>query len=342
MDYLTSVLRSLIFVAVTAIALSNLAVADYQKTQLNFEHGGNQLEGMLIKPKRLKGPTPVLLFIDGDGDAPYDGYGYSEHVWRSLADVGIASFSWNKPGVGGSTGNWLHQSLEERADEVIAAIEMLKLREDILEHKIGLIGWSQAGWVMPIVASKSDYPDFMIVVSGAINWMDQGHYMRTVRMMREGATQLEIDAAKVASLSTAERHFSMSYEEYAVQVSTGGDDPMSRDRFRFVQLNWRSDARHHLKDIDCPVLAIFGGQDVNVDTVESAKIYRQEFGKAGNHDLTIQLFPDAQHGILKGRHFSAQKPGLWFLTKLAFFGADAFADGYLDLIASWAKEQTVP
>ena len=297
---------------------------------------------MLIKPKGLTGPMPVLLFIDGDGESPYDGYGYNEHIWQSLAEVGIASFSWSKPGVGGSTGNWLHQSLEDRADEAIAAIEVLKTRDDILHNKIGLIGWSQAGWVMPIVASKSDYPDFMILISGAINWMDQGHYMKSVRMAREGASQKEIDAAKVASFAVAESHFSMDYEEYAIEVSADGDEPMTRDRFRFVQLNWRSDARHHLKDIDCPVLAIFGGQDINVDGAETARVYREEFGKSGNQDITIQVFPDAQHAILKGRHFKAQVPGLWFVTKLAFLGVDAFADGYLDLIASWAKEKSAP
>lgn len=340
MKKLMDIRWSLITLIVVVCALSNVVLADYQKTPLSFEHGDNKLEGMLIKPKGLTGPVPVLLFIDGDGESHYDGYGYSQHIWQSLANAGVASFSWSKPGVGDSTGNWLHQSLEDRADEAIAAIEMLKTRDDIVHNKIGLIGWSQAGWVMPIVASKSDYPNFMIMISGAINWMDQGHYMHTVRMRLKDASQTEIDAAKVTSFADAERYFAMEYEEYAIEVSADGDEPMTRDRFRFVQLNWKSDARDHLKDIDCPVLAIFGGQDVNVDGVETARVYREEFRKAGNQDITIQVFPDAQHAILKGRHFKAQIPGLWFVTKLAFLGGDAFADGYLDLIASWAKEKS--
>jgi len=34
-------------------------------------------------------------------------------------------FSWDKPGVGASTGNWLHQSMSDRADETLSAINAL-------------------------------------------------------------------------------------------------------------------------------------------------------------------------------------------------------------------------
>jgi dienelactone hydrolase len=157
---------------------------DYQQHALSFMHNGNRLSGTIIVPKSQAGPFPVMVFVHGDGVMPYDAYGYYHTLWNRLAQQGIASFAWDKPGVGKSQGDWLNQSMDDRAKETIAAMEVLKRHSDINPDKIGLIGYSQAGWVLPLVAEKSDDADFIIVVSGAINWMDQGGYLTKMRMTR--------------------------------------------------------------------------------------------------------------------------------------------------------------
>ena len=39
--------------------------------------------------------------------------------------------------------------------------------------KVGYLGFSQAGWVIPIAATQSN-PDFSVIIGGAVNWRDQG------------------------------------------------------------------------------------------------------------------------------------------------------------------------
>ena len=158
----------------------------YEEVALNFSHNSNHLSGSLMLPKNGDKPSYVVVFVHGDGAMPYDAYGYYRPLWQALAEKGIASFSWNKAGVNTSTGKWQNQSMDDRADEVIAAIEMLKYHKDIIFNKIGVIGYSQAGWVLPLVAKKSNYPDFMVIVSGAINWMEQSEYSTKIRLTKEG------------------------------------------------------------------------------------------------------------------------------------------------------------
>ncbi len=78
---------------------------------------------------------------------------------------------------------------------LIHASNILKSREDINPDKIGLWGISQAGWVMPLAITESDNFAFMISVSGAINWLQQGQYYMIKRLEAEGYRQDEIAEA---------------------------------------------------------------------------------------------------------------------------------------------------
>jgi len=213
----------------TSISILFLAVLlliscskNYREIPVNFEHVGDQISGMIILPEEGHKPFSVLVFVHGDGATPYDAYGYYRPLWKRLAKQGITSFSWDKPGVGRSSGDWQNQSMDDRADEVIAAIEMLKNRSDIAPGNIGVIGYSQAGWVLPLVASKPDYPDFMILISAAINWMDQGAYLTRNRLTQEGFSEEQIKEAIELFRSSSEQLFapSTSYEKYLQYYNT--------------------------------------------------------------------------------------------------------------------------
>jgi len=340
-------------IVVTSILLFLVALIffvdddSYEEVEVSFLHNNNHLVGSMILPKNKTEPLSVMVFVHGDGAMPYDAYGYYRPLWNRLAEQGIASFSWNKAGVGNSTGNWEAQSLDDRADEVIVAIEMLKQRKDISFSKIGLIGYSQAGWVLPLVSTKSSYPDFMVLISGAINWMKQGDYLTENRLIREGFSQEQIEAALeynrnsiqiLSPTSTYDDYIQFHNANYP-KVLKENSEPMAPNRFEFAKLNWQYDARDNLKDIRCPTLAIFGDKDQNVDFSESTRVYQEEFNKSGNKDLTIKLFPNAQHALLKNNYFGEVLPGAWFLIKLELLGADAFVDGYFNFLVNWVEDK---
>ncbi len=148
--------------------------------------------------------------------ASFAGGSYS-FVINAFLEKGIACFTWDKKGVGESDGNWLHQSMPGRADEALAALQVLKERDDIESNRIGYIGFSQAGWVIPEIAIKSDAPAFYIIVGGAIHWLKQSKYFIRTRLLGEGLSESEVqnvfkyfDAVNELIIGTA------SYDDYVL------------------------------------------------------------------------------------------------------------------------------
>ena len=70
-------------------------------------------------------------------------------------------------GAGGSTDDWKTASFDDLAGDVVAAFDYLRTRNDIDHSQIGLLGWSQAGWVMPLAGIRAKEIAFLISVSGA-------------------------------------------------------------------------------------------------------------------------------------------------------------------------------
>ena len=69
-----------------------------------------------------------------------------------------------------------------------------------------------------------------------------------------------------------------------------------------------------LTRVHCPVLAIFGEQDTSIPVDRSVVLYDRHLEEAGNHDVTIKVFPDANHTIRID---------------------DEFAPGYFEAINQW-------
>lgn len=163
---------------------------DHNQT-LAFSQGGNTLQGTLISAS-VDGP--VVLLVHGDG--PQDRWSDSGYLplANTLLDAGISVFSWDKPGVGASTGNWLHQSMQDRGDETVAALAAVRQIAEVDQRPIGLLGFSQAGWVLPRVPARTDDVSFLVLIGGAINWQAQGRFYATIRLEREGKTPAEIEA----------------------------------------------------------------------------------------------------------------------------------------------------
>jgi hypothetical protein len=64
-----------------------------------------------------------------------------------------------------------------------------------------------------------------------------------------------------------------------------------------VQRSLLLQPKTYLTAVHCPVLAIWGADDVVVPAKKSASLYRQYLHAAGNHDVTIVVFAHADHSI---------------------------------------------
>ncbi|MGG2018055.1 alpha/beta hydrolase family protein [Bacillus sp. S10(2024)] len=107
---------------------------DMKQEEVTIQTKKTTLHGSLALPKEKEKPG-LIIFVHGDGpvSATYDD-GYLP-LWEELAKRGYASLAWDKPGIGKSSGDWLDQSMEDRANEVIEVIEWAKKNLDIDSKK---------------------------------------------------------------------------------------------------------------------------------------------------------------------------------------------------------------
>ena len=130
---------------------------------VRFPSGEIRLAGTLITP--ITGTRyPAIILVHGSG--PQNRESILPFA-RFLVRHGVAVLGYDKRGVGGSSGDWNTASFDDLAGDVIAAFEYLKTRSDIDSSQIGLLGVSQAGWIMPIAAVRAKDLAFLISISGA-------------------------------------------------------------------------------------------------------------------------------------------------------------------------------
>lgn len=327
------------------VAFSRIAdfeIPDVTATGVGFEHGGATLQGTLLEPSDT---GPILLIVHGDGAQDrWSDAGYLPLV-NALIDAGVSVFSWDKPGVGASSGNWLHQTMQNRAAEVSEALAAVRALPGNENRPIGLLGFSQAGWVLPRVPSLTEEANFLVLIGPAINWQDQGRYFARIRLSRNDWALDGIAAELDRQAESDQRRFgpSASYRDYVAAERAAGlpeDQILTEDRFGFIQLNLGEDARMHIADLTLPVLLLMGVDDLNVDAKETVAVYRKLIGVA--HPLNrVYLIPGANHGLLDARYYSYQLPNQWpFAARVRFAlaGRDAYAPSVIDTIAGWIDE----
>ncbi|MFD3431355.1 alpha/beta hydrolase family protein [Nocardia fluminea] len=324
---------------VAVIALVVACVAGwivYQNTyDLREEHvtiaGVTQpLQGVLALPKHGTGPFGLVVFVHGDGPKDATGETFYRPMWESFAAAGYASLSWDKPGINAAPGDWLDQSMDDRAAETQAAISWARTRPDIDPARIGLWGASQAGWVLPKVAARDTQLQFMIAVSPAINWLQQGRFNTVTELDEQGADPTEIHAALIrreTTLALLRRNASFA------EVEAAGVTGMTARRWRFVQKNYTADATADLSQVRIPVLLILADHDINVDIADTERTYREVLTEPGQ--LRVDHYSDARHSLVrKPIEDSTAKS---YLVAIAA-PRQLFAEGFLDAQANFVRE----
>lgn len=131
--------------------------------EISFQSDHFTLVGDLQIPN-TEGKHPVVIMVHGDGPVSRTGSGTYRPIMARFLSAGYAVFSWDKPGTGASTGEFVDGAylLSDRASILVDAVQTLKEHPDIDPQRIGAWGISQAGYVMPLALRMTDDIAFMI------------------------------------------------------------------------------------------------------------------------------------------------------------------------------------
>ncbi len=97
--------------------------------------------------------------------------------------MGFAVLRFDKRGVGESTGTYVFVGTKdspwvfpELASDIAAGVRFLRTRPEIDHRRIGLAGWSQAGWILPHAARQLGDAAFLVLFSGPVCTVGQEMY----------------------------------------------------------------------------------------------------------------------------------------------------------------------
>jgi len=309
---------------------------------VEFQAGGNTLAATLVLPG-TSGPYPAVVFVNGSGAADRTGNGAFPSIWREFVRRGFACLSWDRPGVGASTGDFEAQSFPDRADEVLAAVAFLRGRTDIRRDRVGVWGFSQGAIVAPLAAAQSDDVAFVIAVSGCqLPAWQQDLYRVEAELRADG---FKSDLIKEAMELAEVRMELMRTGGLFLELDALQKGLLGRPWFQYVHYcdQKRFDSGKRMVNFDpgpqwekvrCPVLAVYGDKDTSTPVEPSIAVIRQGVEKAGNSDLTVKVFANAGHRITESRtggrieaeqRAKAQPAG----------GEPAFVPGYVATMADW-------
>ncbi|MFQ6243681.1 alpha/beta hydrolase family protein [Yersinia enterocolitica] len=313
------------------IRLSDFDLSGYGKQRnIAFQHNKDVLQGTLILPADTLNP-PVVLIVHGDGAQDrWSEDGYIPMV-KFLVARGIAVFSWDKPGVGASSGNWLEQTMTDRAEEAALALQKLKQEPELEKSRAGYLGFSQAGWVVPHV-SQLAASEFVVLIGAAINWRSQGVYYTGQRLKLEGRSTVDIQNAKELEAEAFDRQFT---EETASRPCLS-----HCTRQDFERRNSLADSTKDISEMHTPVLIMMGENDRNVETNETLAVWAKTL--PANTPHCLRLIPSATHGLLRSKWFDYQLPSqfpLWKQGAFLLLGEYAYSPGSLNAISLWILNQ---
>ncbi|RAJ02295.1 hypothetical protein LX64_03304 [Chitinophaga skermanii] len=280
------------------------------------------LAGTLTKPKS-GGPFPVVVLITGSGpqNRNEELMGHEPFlIWADyLTKQGIAVLRYDDRGVGKSTGNYAKSGIPDFFRDAQAAVNYLATRSDIDPKKIGLMGHSEGGVVAPMVAAEDKRVAFVVSLAGVgINgvelmakqnylvWKSNGkteaEALEREKLMRElfiiaNATPNKNELGKKAktvleqlyatSLSEEEKK-KVTPEMFNLQTAMSVSSPS-------IAAILNIQPEKYLPYIKCPVLAVNGEKDIQVQADENLQGFDTQIKKGGNKQITTKKFPGLNH-----------------------------------------------
>ena len=231
-------MRTHLFLWLTIYTVAGFAQSDVSLQELTFESEGVILAGTVITPKN---PFAAVVLVHGSDPVKRE-----MDFAKRVAKAGIAVFTYDKRGVGESGGVYVGPSvgtnnidttnLKLLARDVSAAVNTFGTYLNDKEMPVGLIGFSQAGWIIPLAAKINGGIDFMVLFSGP--------------------TITTLEQLRFQFYTNGNTEFWKNHSETDARYHTKNDP----DRYQFVA----TDPVHDLSALEVPGLWLYGEKDIQV------------------------------------------------------------------------------
>jgi hypothetical protein len=106
--------------------------------------------------------------------------------------------------------------------------------------------------------------------------------------------------------------------------------------YNYLSIVFKEDKAPSLNKLNCPVLAIWGENDLVVPPIKSSETYKKQLQRIDNRDALIKIIPNADHTLT----FNQTGKRSETTERRKLYKDDPkeiFAPGYISLMTSWLK-----
>jgi uncharacterized protein len=283
--------------------VSSSAARPYGRQDVRFANAATQLAGTVFAP-RTPGKHPAVVLVHGSGA---EGRWATAYIADDLARRGVVVLTYDKRGVGASTGDWRTSSLDDLAADARQGVHLLAQRSDVDPERVGVYGHSQGAAIAPAIAQDDPEVKWIAAADGPVGPQYRQDLFRvdTALAKRYSGAQLEAAQRMYAEFVDVARNGG-SHEKLRADIKAAGDAPWLAVLAIPDDDNWIWEWYRKIGNYDnaqawaalrVPVLILFGADDALVPAQDSiAEIVRLLKG----HDeanVVVRVFPHADHTL---------------------------------------------
>lgn len=298
----------------------------YEETEVTFRNGAAaiDLSGTLTMPTG-PGPFPAVVLISGSGPQDRNSAIAGHRPFLVVADYltrrGIAVLRHDDRGCNRSGGNFRGATTADFASDAEAAWEFLARQPRIDPSRIGLCGHSEGGIAAPMAAARNPKVAFLVLMAGTGIPGERLILMQVEALARSRGAGEEAVGKEVRlnekilgvlktqeDAQSAEKEMKRIALEALTQMSAAEKKELNESeegeiadiKSTVADLAWNRflisyDPAVSLRRVHCPVLALAGEKDTQVDANANLPAIAKALKEGGNHHVETAKLPGLNH-----------------------------------------------
>lgn len=306
----------------------------YKEESVSFTNAQYTFNGTLTLPENYSKNTPVVLMVTGSGQQDRDEELFSHKPFAVIADAlarqGIASLRYDDRGWGDKSVNFADFTTDDFRQDAAAAIPLLRKRF----NKVGILGHSEGGTIAMMLAAEGK-ADFIVSLAGmAISGKETLIMQNRQAMSAIGLPKETVDSycnsisKALDEIASGKKANEINIDDVPQALKPITIKALQQADTPYIRHFLTVDVGKLLPKIKCPVLALNGTKDTQVDC--DANTTRIEKGLA-----------NCKHSIKKidGVNHMFQHCNTGIVTEYQQI-EETIAPEVLQVVAKWIKSES--